>query len=183
MRMDLARGRQRRRPVAHVLALALALALVASGASAVEPGDPAPAFAVPAIDGGADIRLEAYRGKVVYLDFWASWCAPCLTSLPQLDELQRELGDDGFQVVAVNVDTDPDKARRFLAKFGVAYPSATDPKGTVPSTYQISTMPTSFLIDANGVVRYVHEGFRQGDVGELRGRIRELLSVPAAPAR
>jgi len=152
-------------------------------AQAIEPGAKAPAFSAPAIDGGADIELASYRGKVVYLDFWASWCAPCLTSLPQLDELQRELGPDGFQVVAINVDTDPDKARRFLAKFGVAYPSASDPKGSVPAAYQISTMPTSFLIDGNGVVRYVHEGFRQGDVDELRGRIRSLMSAPASPAR
>ncbi len=87
----------------------------APGALALEPGDAAPAFTAPALDGSQDVSLADHRGKVVYLDFWASWCAPCLQSLPQLQTLQRELGDEGFQVVAVNVDQDPDKGRRLLA--------------------------------------------------------------------
>jgi thiol-disulfide isomerase/thioredoxin len=159
--------------------LALGIACGARTASALEPGDPAPPFRAPALDGGEDVSLEAHRGKVVYLDFWASWCAPCLQSLPQLEALQNDLGSHGFQVLAVNVDKDPDKARRLLARLGVAYPSASDPAGELPGKYELPTMPTSYVIDGNGVVRLVHEGFRDGDLAELRPKIEALMAVPA----
>ena len=156
--------------------------LVGPSAFALEPGDPAPSFSAPALDGGADVSLEAHRGKVVYLDFWASWCTPCLQSLPKLEELQRELGTDGFQVVAVNVDQDPEKGRRLLAKLGVGYPSASDPKGELPGVYELPTMPTSFVIDADGVIQLVHSGFREGDLEELRPRIQKLMASSPAKA-
>lgn len=155
------------------------LLLPATGAFAVEPGEPAPRFVAPALDGGEDVVLEEHRGKVVYLDFWASWCAPCLESLPKLESLQRELGSEGFQVVAVNVDQDPDKGRRLMAKLGVGYPSASDPKGELPGVYELPTMPTSYVIDADGVVRLIHRGYRDGDLEALRPKIRELMTVPA----
>ncbi len=158
---------------------ALCLAL-APAALALEPGDPAPEFTAPALDGGEDVSLADYRGKVVYLDFWASWCAPCLQSLPQLEALQHELGPRGFQVVAVNVDQDPVKARRLLAKLDIGYPSASDPKGELPGKYELPTMPTSFVVDANGVIRIVHSGFRDGDLDELRPKIKALMAQPAA---
>jgi peroxiredoxin len=156
--------------------------VLAPAAAALEPGDQAPDFTAPALDGGEDISLAKHRGKVVYLDFWASWCAPCLQSLPQLESLQHELGPQGFQVVAVNVDQDLDKARRLLAKLGVGYPSASDPKGELPGMYELPTMPTSYVVDANGVIRIVHSGFRDGDLDKLRPKIKALMAQPAARA-
>jgi peroxiredoxin len=158
------------------LSLLVGLA-VAAQATALGDGSKAPDFKLPSLDGGKALALTAYRGKVVYLDFWASWCPPCLTSLPLLEELRKEFPADQFQILAVNVDQDVAKARKFLQKTGVGYPSATDPKGRLPEMFGVETMPTSFLIDRNGVIRYVHHGFRKGDVGPLRERIAQLVAA------
>jgi peroxiredoxin len=164
----------------HIVAFALAAALLAAGqAAAVDVGQKAPEFTAPALDGEKSLSLGAYRGKVVYLDFWASWCPPCLTSLPLLEELRKEFPNEQFQILAVNVDQDPEKARAFLARTRVGYPSASDPKGRIPETFGIETMPTSFLIDRSGVVRHVHRGFRKGDVAGLRERIAQLVATRA----
>jgi thiol-disulfide isomerase/thioredoxin len=158
------------------LALALgALLLLAPAASAVEAGQPAPAFSAPSLDGKGQRSLASYRGKVVYVDFWASWCTPCLTSLPLLEKLRGEFPPEQFQILAVNVDREPAKAKGFLARHPVGYPSVSDPEGRLPEVFALETMPTSYLIDARGIVRYVHEGFRASDVDEIRERIRGLL--------
>jgi peroxiredoxin len=159
-------------------ALALAVGLVISTrAVALGDGSKAPDFKLPSLDGGKSLSLAAYRGKVVYLDFWASWCPPCLTSLPLLEQLRKEFPADQFQILAVNVDQDTLKARKFIEKTGVGYPSATDPKGRLPEKFGIETMPTSFLIDRTGVIRYVHHGFRKGDIDPLRQKIRQLVAA------
>lgn len=157
-----------------VLVVALAW-LGPPAAHALEVGERAPAFSARALDGGETLSLAAYRGKVVYLDFWASWCAPCLTSLPLLEELRKELRGRDFQILAINVDRNLDKAKRFLARHPVGYPSASDPDGRLPEAFDVETMPTSFLIDRGGVIRHIHRGFRASDVDGLRTRIRALL--------
>jgi len=164
-----------KRLAAAVLAAALTLA---SGASrAADEGETAPAFSARALGGEGSISLSSYRGKVVYLDFWASWCAPCQVALPALEELRKEFPADQFQVIAVNVDTDPEKALRLLAKHKIGYPSAADPDGRLPETFGLKTMPTSYLIDRSGVVRLVHPGFRTSDVALLRARIKTLVEA------
>jgi len=160
---------------ALVVAVLLAAAFAAP-ARALDQGDPAPDFSVPGLAGGT-ISLAAYRGKVVYLDFWASWCGPCAKSLPAIDRLRREFAPGDFQVVAVNLDRNPATAAKFLKQRPVGYPSATDPKGSVPAAFGVSAMPTSFLIDRSGVVRHVHRGFRDGDVEPLREQIQKLVSA------
>jgi thiol-disulfide isomerase/thioredoxin len=160
----------------RALRLAAALvALVATPALALEEGDVAPAWSAPSLSGGAPVSLASARGRVVVLDFWASWCAPCRTALPLLDALRREFPADSFTVLAVNVDREPEAARRFLARRPVGYPSASDPEGRIPASFGLETMPTSYLIDRAGVIRYVHEGFERGDVETLRARIAELV--------
>jgi len=158
------------------LALWLASASLASTAPAIELGQPAPAFSAPAVD-GSQISLTDYRGKVVFLDFWASWCGPCAQSLPALDGLRGEFPDSEFQVLAVNVDRKREAARTFLRRRPVGYPSALDPSGEIPVRFGVQTMPTSFLIDRDGVVRHVHRGFRPSDVPELRRKIQALLAA------
>ncbi len=155
--------------------LAPILSVVAVPSRAVEIGEHAPQFAIESLSGNGNVSLGAFRGKVVYLDFWASWCAPCLVALPTLDKLRHELPEGQFQVLAVNLDRDLDKARNFLRDHKIGYPSGTDPEGQVAETFELDTMPTSFLIDRNGVVRYVHRGFRKGDIDEIRAQIRKLL--------
>ena len=170
----MSRRTSRRRVGAWLRALPLFL-LLPIPSPALEQGEAAPAFDAPRLDGAGSVSLAEHRGKVVFLDFWASWCPPCLTSMPQLDRLQTEFRGADFQVLAVNVDRDPDEARRFLASHPVTYPSASDPAGRLPESYEIGTMPTSFLIDREGVIHHVHEGFRRGDLPKLRARIRALL--------
>lgn len=158
------------------LAVFLALLGWGTAAQSLETGERAPAFRMPSLSSGSEISLDASRGRVIYLDFWASWCAPCATSLPLLDALQEELGPQGFTVLAVNVDRDPEKARRFLERHPVRYPSASDPEGRLPALYGVPTMPTSYLIDRKGTVRLVHRGFRRSDLETLRREIHALLA-------
>jgi thiol-disulfide isomerase/thioredoxin len=150
---------------------------MAAPAAALKVGDRAPQFAARALDGKENLSLAKFRGKVVYLDFWASWCGPCAKSLPVLEQLRKEFPEEHFQVLAINVDKDVELARQFLKSRPVGYPSASDPEGRLPEVFGIPTMPTSFLIDREGVIRYVHPGFREGDADELRSRIRSLLET------
>jgi peroxiredoxin len=149
--------------------------LAPNAAQALEAGDRAPEFALPSLDGKGTVSLAQYRGKVVYLDFWASWCAPCLKAIPEIEAMRKELASDGFQVVAVNLDQNTKKALRFLEKNPIGYPSASDPKGRLPMQFGVDTMPTSYLIDGEGVIRHVHRGFQRGDGVKLRAEIRKLL--------
>ena len=156
---------------------ALAVLLAPAVGRAADEGEPAPAFAARSLNGDGTVSLGSYRGKVVYLDFWASWCAPCQAALPALEELRKEFPADQFAVIAVNVDQDPEKALRLLEKHKIGYPSASDPEGKLPDAFGLKTMPTSYLIDRQGVVRLVHPGFRTSDVEGLRKQIRTLVET------
>lgn len=147
---------------------------------AVEAGDEAPPFTLPALRSDAEVRIADYRGKVVYLDFWASWCPPCLVSLPLMSELRDRYVAAGepFEVIAVNVDTDTADALDFLdfdLETPLSYLLLRDPAGRVPALYDLPAMPTSYLIDAQGRVRLVHEGFRQGDLADIEAAIDAVL--------
>ena len=159
------------------VALALFLGFSTTTALALDVGDRAPSFARPALGGKGMVELSQYRGKVVYLDFWASWCAPCLTAIPEIEKMRGEFPSEDFQIIAVNLDQKTKKALRFLKKHPVGYPSASDPKGQLPGQYGVETMPTSYLIDRQGVIRYVHRGFKRGDGSKLRSEIRSLLGA------
>jgi cytochrome c biogenesis protein CcmG, thiol:disulfide interchange protein DsbE len=150
--------------------------LAATFASAADVGAPAPALALPTA-GGETVALDALRGKVVYVDFWASWCGPCRKSFPWMAEMQKKYGPSGFTVVAVNVDKKRPDAERFLqstpAQFTVVY----DPAGTTPSAWNVKAMPTSFVVDAKGNVAVIESGFRDENVAELEGRIKTLVGA------
>lgn len=154
------------------LCLSLPLWVQAAG---VAVGQAAPAVSLPALSGAGEMSLESLRGKVVYLDFWASWCGPCRVSFPQLEQLRHELGPDGFEVLAINVDEEEADARQFLADVPVSYPVVRDGEGITPQTYGILGMPTGYLIDRQGVVREIHQGFRKSDGDKLRTAIIALL--------
>ena len=158
-----------------LLAFMASCLLAATSASALDEGDRAPDFSAPSLNGEGNIALGQYRGKVVYLDFWASWCGPCLQAIPEIEEMRTEFPADQFQIVAVNLDQKEKKALRFLKKNPIGYPSASDPKGRLPGQFGVETMPTSYLIDGDGVIRYVHRGFSRGDGSRLREEVRALL--------
>lgn len=152
-------------------------ALLAAAGEAAEEGQPAPDFQARSVIGDQPVALHALRGKVVLVDFWASWCAPCNAAMPQLEALSKEFPADRFVVVGVNVDAKVEDARRAIERRGVSYPNASDPEGKLPKRFGLETMPTSYLIDRDGVVRVVHRGFRKGDLEKLRGQIRKLLDA------
>ena len=165
------------RPSALALLAMLMICLPSTTVSALEEGDRAPAFAAPSLTGEGTVELGKYRGTVVYLDFWASWCGPCLKAIPEIEKMRGEFPDDQFQIIAVNLDQVEKKALRFLEKNPIGYPSASDPKGRLPEKYGVDTMPTSYLIDRDGVIRYVHRGFSRGDGLRLREEIRAMLGT------
>jgi peroxiredoxin len=162
---------------ALAIAVALLLTLLAgSPARALGEGDEAKDFEAPLLGHDTVVALSDHRGKVVYLDFWASWCDPCTKAIPAIEKLRKEFSKDDFQVLAVNVDKSEKKAKKFLKKNPIGYPSVADPKGKLPRVFGLETMPTSYLIDRDGVIRYVHRGFRKGDVGEIREQIAKLIA-------
>lgn len=144
-------------------------------AYAVEAGNKAPNFKLRHLQSGKVASLSQFRGKVVYLDFWASWCGPCRRSLPLLNGLRQELKRSGFEVVAVNLDENINEAKRFLRQFPVNYPVLLDPKGKVANRYGLPGMPTSYLIDKKGKVRAVHLGFKKKDINKIKKQVVHLL--------
>tara|TARA_R110001592_G_scaffold112966_2_gene311624 strand:- start:5570 stop:6046 length:477 start_codon:yes stop_codon:yes gene_type:complete len=128
--------------------------------------------------GGAEnpaFNLQDYQGKVVYLDFWASWCGPCRASFPFMNDLLAEYGDD-LAVVTINLDEDRDNADEFIADFKPNFPVFFDSKGSVASQYGVSGMPNSFLFDRNGELILKHMGFTKKDPEFLRAKISAAIS-------
>jgi thiol-disulfide isomerase/thioredoxin len=157
----------------------LACGVAWSTARAADPGTPAPAFTLAGATG--EVTLAAYRGKFVYLDFWASWCGPCRHSFPWMSALQQRLGAAGLQVVAVNLDTDRADAQRFLAAHPAGFTVAYDPAGTTPHAYAIKGMPSSVLVDRDGRIVFQHPGFNEAEAPALEQRIAAALGAPGAP--
>ena len=148
-----------------------AAACTVSALCALLLGDAAMAAAVP-----AGLDLGAYRGRVVYLDFWASWCVPCRHSFPWMQAMKDAYAAQGLAVVAIDVDNDQADAQKFLAAFHPSFEVRFDPEGALPRQFHIEGMPTSLLIDRHGTVRYTDIGFRPADGAVYEARLRELLA-------
>jgi cytochrome c biogenesis protein CcmG/thiol:disulfide interchange protein DsbE len=134
---------------------------------------------VGGVAGAFDLDLNAYRGKVVYVDFWASWCGPCKQSFPWLDGLVRSYGSQNFVVIGVNVDKDRDRAEHFLNEFPAEFPIVYDPKGELASAYSVAGMPSGILIDRTGHVRFQHAGFSERQKGLYEQQLQSLLAEAA----
>ena len=134
-------------------------------------------LAIAPSNANTPLDLNEFHGRVVYLDFWASWCAPCKQSFPWMNRMQREFGQDGFVVVAVNVDHVRPDAAQFLHEYSPGFKIVFDPDGAVAERFGVKGMPTSFLIDRDGHVHSEHEGFRLKDRGALEQQIRSLLAA------
>jgi cytochrome c biogenesis protein CcmG/thiol:disulfide interchange protein DsbE len=155
--------------------LAAAVVAAASPALAVEAGERAPAFSLPSAKGDA-VALDKLRGKVVYVDFWASWCGPCRRSFPWMNDMQQKYGSRGFVVVGVNVDKKRTDADKFLVQNPAAFIIVFDETGTTPSAYGVKGMPSSYLVDANGNIAYVERGFLDEHRAELEQRVSALVA-------
>lgn len=136
---------------------------------------PAPGFTLPTLPDGGEISLTALKGRVVYLDFWATWCPPCRKSFPWMDEMQAQHGDDGLTIVAISIDRNRQLAERFIQQMKPGFIIAHDAKGSVAKSYKVSAMPTSYLIDRDGNIVSTHLGFRKSDEAKLERRIEDLL--------
>lgn len=145
----------------------------AQAAPLVATGSAAPGFELPGVDGA--VKLENYRGKLVYLDFWASWCAPCKRSFPWMASLQKQYGGAGLQVIAVNLDAKREDANTFLQNVPAGFTVAFDGAGKTAQQYGIKGMPSSALIGRDGRVLYTHTGFNDADKAALEAQVQAGL--------
>ena len=157
---------------------ALVIALFSAQAFSIEEGYPVPNFDLQALansGGESTIKLSDYRGKVVYIDFWASWCGPCRKSLPDLNDIRAKYADQDFEVIAINVDKDKADAMKFLDKYPVDYPIAMDPSGKTAEQYELKGMPNAFLVDKKGVLKHFHAGYKKKDKEKIDAMVASLL--------
>ena len=163
------------RPILFALILSVSMLTSALSASALGTGSRAPEIGLESLD-GQQIRMRSLRGKVVIVDFWASWCAPCREEMPVLSRLYDEYKDQGLVIIGVSQDERVRDARGFLRRTPASFPIVVDTEHAVAGRYSPPRMPTSYIIDRRGVVRHVHEGFRSGDERTIERQVRALLS-------
>ena len=194
--IDGARARDRRGSaggwIATGIVAALLLGLIAFGWSqrgrftSAEVGARAPDFTLPTMDGDTT-TLRQYRGQVVLLNFWATWCPPCVYEMPSMERLYQDLRADGFVVLGVTVDVDPGETdaqgrsqgivREYVERLGVTFPILLDPEGAVEGVYNVSGLPTTYVIGRDGRIEGRIVGGREWDSEEYRARIQELLGA------
>lgn len=153
----------------------LAATLLVSSAMALDKGSAAPAFDLSGAEG--NVSLTKYQGKLVYLDFWASWCGPCRQSFPWMNELQAKYGSQGLQIIGVNLDQKNEDARQFLATTPARFVVAFDPAGATPRSYGVKGMPSSVLIGPDGKILFEHAGFKDADKNALEAKIKSSLGA------
>ncbi len=156
--------------VGLVFGVFAATSLASSGLT----GQSAPDFALKSSN-GENLRLSEYRGDVVMVNFWATWCGPCRQEMPLLDELYSRYQRVGFSLLGVNIDDNTAKAMNMVAELGVTFPVLFDSRKEVSKLYQVKAMPVTILIDREGTVRYVHHGYKPGYEDKYLDQIRSLL--------
>ena len=155
----------------------LGFALSFSSLFALEEGDTIPNFDLASIyEDQPNISLSNLGGKTLYIDFWASWCAPCITSLPEYNELYKKYNQDGLEVIAINVDNPIEDGLDFLLDTPLDFLIPQDPEGDAAELFGVIGMPSSYLISPDGNVELVHMGFRTGDIDLIEEEIKKVLS-------
>ncbi len=158
-----------------LLGSTLALGLMTSGAAtAVSLQDSAPDFTLKTLQGG-NLRLEEYRGQVVLLNFWASWCGPCRQEMPILDRLHQRYEETGFAVLGVNVEGETAPAQKIVDKTNVTFPVLIDEAQSISELYKLEAMPSTVVIDRDGVIRYIHRGYKPGDEAKYVEVVKQLI--------
>lgn len=160
-------------------ALLAAALLLAPHAFALEPGAALPGVTATRLGDAQPLPLQSFRGQVLYVDFWASWCVPCRLSMPRLDALYRKHGARGFTVVGVNKDNTVADAQRFLQRVPVGFPLVHDAQDAVAKAFDVKAMPSGYLVDRRGTVRRVHRGFTAETAATLEREVEELLKEPS----
>lgn len=162
--------------VSLVVSLALGLStMTALADGGVKKGQAAPEVAGKNLNGKGKFVLSSFKDKVVFVDFWASWCGPCKEEMPILEKLRKRYGKDGLVIVGVSVDNNAEKAAEFAKKMGVKFFIIHDEGHKIAERYKPAKMPTSFIIDKKGNIAFVHEGFQKSDAKKMEKEIRSLL--------
>jgi len=143
-------------------------------ASTVKISELAPDFTLKTLD-GSNLRLQEYRGQVVLINFWASWCGPCRQEMPILERLHKRYEDAGFTVLGVNVEGEISPAQKIVDKTKVTFPVLIDEGQLVSELYQLEAMPSTVVVDRDGVVRYVHRGYKPGDEAKYVEVVKKLI--------
>ena len=155
--------------------LCAGLAFIASASvEAIAPTAAAPDFTLRTMN-GPNLRLAEQRGRVVMVNFWATWCGPCRQEMPHLNRLYDKYRSSGFVMLGVNIDDDANNAIGVAGKLGMKFPVLFDTDKKVSRMYDLSTMPSTVIIDRDGKVRYVHRGYLAGYEDNYEKQIRELL--------
>ena len=157
-----------------LLGLVFSVFAATSLASSGLTGQTAPDFALKS-SSGDNLRLSEYRGDVVMVNFWATWCGPCRQEMPILDELYSRYQRVGFSLLGVNIDDNSSKAMNMVNELGVSFPVLFDSRKEVSELYDVDAMPVTLLIDREGTVRYVHQGYKPGYEDKYLEQIRSLL--------
>jgi peroxiredoxin len=152
-----------------VAALALSMPALAG-----PPSSPAPAFTL-ASRAGQDVSLAQYKGNVVMINFWASWCGPCRQEMPLLESIYKKYNKMGFTMIGVNVEPDSNAANEWLKATPVSFPILYDRDSKVSKLYDVSGMPSTVIIDRSGKLRVLHRGYKPGDENEYLDSIRSLI--------
>jgi cytochrome c biogenesis protein CcmG, thiol:disulfide interchange protein DsbE len=159
--------------VAHIAAATIASALLCGAVRSTAVGEMAPDFSRADLTGKA-VRLADYRGKLVLLNFWASWCGPCLEEMPKFSDWQRVYGAQGLQVLGVSMDDDPASAKRLIARHPTAYPILIGDAELGESFGGVLGLPLTYLIDPKGRIIARYQG--NGDLGKMETKIKALLA-------
>jgi thiol-disulfide isomerase/thioredoxin len=166
-----------------LLALILLPGLTGCGGEPTWPQAPwpAPSLVLPDIHSGEARTLTEHKGKVVYVDFWGSWCHPCRRSLPFLNDLRNDLPRADFEVLAVNLDESRHLALQFLERYRVDYPVLADPARSTLDAYGVEVVPSAYLVDRSGRVRHTYRGFRPEERDDIVRRVSVLLGEDPPP--
>jgi peroxiredoxin len=157
----------------RIAAIAAALVLSVPALAAV-PNAPAPPFSLGA-RGGQSVSLAQYKGQVVMINFWASWCGPCRQEMPLLESIYKKYNKLGFTLLGVNVEPDSQAADKWLKETPVSFPILYDTESKVSKLYDVPGMPSTVIIDRAGRVRFIHRGYVPGDENEYLDSIRALI--------
>ena len=143
----------------------------------IEIGKPAPDFVLQDVSGDT-WKLSSLKGKVVFINFWASWCKPCRDEMPSMEALNKAMAGQPFQMLAIVFNDDLDTANRFARRLGVTFPVLVNPEPELTEAYMITGVPETFLIDADGILRHRFIGPYNWDTPEMRTLVQELLNSP-----
>ena len=137
--------------------------------------DKAPDFQLPKLN-GEKVHLSDFRGQVVYVDFWATWCPPCRKSFPWMESMHQRYQDLGLKIVAISLDQKSDLIKSFLKAHKADFTILHDKEGNVAEAFKVKGMPSSYLVDRKGNIRLKHAGFNEGDKAGLEAQIKQLLA-------